>query len=61
MNKNNHNLPYLSHHSMTTSFSYKNKKKITSLSDITDNIFIFGGKDQFGHCTNDLYKLTIEN
>ena len=46
---------------MTTSFSYKNKKKNTYLSDITDHIYIFGGKDKFGNSTNDLYKLTIEN
>lgn len=46
---------------MTTSFSYKNKKKITCLSDITDHIYIFGGKNKFGNSTNDLYKLILEH
>jgi hypothetical protein len=46
---------------MTTSYSCKNRKKISNLSDIIDNIYIFGGKDKFGNSTNGLYKLTLEN
>ena len=54
-------LPYLSHHAMASTFSSKTKKKVNSLADISDSIFIFGGKNKKGNASNSLYKIQIDN
>ncbi len=57
----NNDLPFLSQHSMTTTFINRSKKKINSVSDISDSLYIFGGKDKNGNSSNNLYKISFEN
>ncbi len=46
---------------MTSTFTSKTKKKLNSLFEMVDPIFIFGGKDKNGNISNVLYRIYVEN
>lgn len=55
---NSSNLPFLSNHSIVAIGS-KTMRKLGDISESNQTIYIFGGKDEKGECSNKLYKIKI--